>query len=200
MYYQNSEIFKRNFHFTNSTICNGYVFESLLIDNSIATLTVMFRSEFMKTISFDQMRQFRMGDIYIWLEIAKHSKIGFINESMAVYRVHSDSASNHNGGSDRIEFISSAYNLNYYFIEKYGCSIEAQERVYRKALDTWFSMDERMFFNGSFNRLKNIHRLIVDDKVKNWFINIPFMYNFYWVFRKSRNLYKKNLDVFKKNK
>lgn len=176
MYFQNSEIFKSNFHFNNPSVCHGYLFESLLIDNSIATLTVMFRSEYMKKISFDQMSQYRMGDIYIWLEIAKHSRIGFINESMAVYRVHSDSASNHNGGSNRIEFISSAYNLNYFFINKYGCSLETKKRVYRKALDTGYSMNALSIFNDGFIRLKEAGLATANDMVKYILINLRFVY------------------------
>jgi glycosyltransferase involved in cell wall biosynthesis len=106
IYYQNSNIFKRNYHSNYSTVCHGYLFESLLLDNSIATLTVMLRSELLKKIHLDQMTPFKMGDIFIWLEIAKDSKIGFINKATAVYRVHSDSVSNHFGGSRRVDFIS----------------------------------------------------------------------------------------------
>ena len=197
IFFQNSSILKRNYHLCNSTVCQGYLFESLLIDNSIATLTVMFRSDFLKVIDFNKMNNFKMGDIFIWLEIARHFKIGFVNDSTAVYRVHNDSASSHFGGRRRSDFIFSAYNLNYYFIEKYGCTVETKEKVYRKALNAWFSMNERNYFNDSYNHLRNIYKLKFEEKVQYWFINVPFMWYLYRIFGKSRNLFINSLNGFK---
>jgi hypothetical protein len=196
MYYENSGVLRRNYHLNHSTVCQGDLFEKLLIENSIATLTAMFRAEFLKKIDLDQIHHFKMGDIFIWLEIARHSKIGFINEKTAVYRIHSDSVSNHFGGSKKRDFISSAQNLNYYFIEKYGCSVATQETVYRKALNIWFSMNELAFFNENYIRLKNIRRLQIYDKVQYLVIYTPFIHYLHLQYKKCRSLLKKEIKEY----
>jgi glycosyltransferase involved in cell wall biosynthesis len=194
VYYEETNSFKRTIHSDNDSKLQGSIFENLLIENPIATLTTMFRTEYLKRIILDQMNRFKMSDLFLWLEIAKHSKIGYINDVTAVYRVHPSSVSQHNDNAGRIEFQSSAFDLKYYFIEKYGCSRETEESVYRKALDTWYSLKALPLFMESYERLRKKGMLNATDKMKYRFINLPFLYYFHkllirgWRFLKKQFL------------
>ena len=72
-----------------------------------------------------------MGDLLLWMEISKHSKIGYIAESLAVYRRLEESASHSKDIKKRFAFIKSSYAIRFYFIEKYGCSEKTKNIVAR---------------------------------------------------------------------
>jgi glycosyltransferase involved in cell wall biosynthesis len=177
VYYEETNSFKRSFHSENDVKLRGSIFETLLVDNPIATVTVMFRREYLNHINLDNLSRFKMGDLFIWLEIAKHSKIGYIDDVTSVYRIHFNSLSQHNGGLKRMEFLISSFHLKYYFIGEYGCSRDTEETVYRKALNTWYSLKEQTLFNKSYQQLKNIDRTKLKDVLQYKLIKISFLYN-----------------------
>ena len=102
----------------------GYFFsnvDQLLVDNKIVTLTTCFRKQlydgYLSEVDFECT--WKMGDYPIWLYIAFHSKIFFINEELGVYRLLEKSASHSNSLVKRIEFSYSSYCISKYFALKY---------------------------------------------------------------------------------
>jgi len=72
----------------------------------------------------------RMADLPIWLHIAKTHKVGYVDESLAMYRVLEESASNN--FNDRVkgyEFHNSFFEIKDHFIQRYGCTAETRSIV-----------------------------------------------------------------------
>lgn len=96
--------------------------DQLLLANQIVTLTTCCRS----ALCFDYIKEniinfnWKMGDYPLWLYIAGHSKVHFMNETTAVYRVLDNSASHHVDLKENIAFILSAYEISSFFMNKYN--------------------------------------------------------------------------------
>jgi len=109
-------------------------FEELLVNNFIGTLTVCVRSKLVNQTTINNCQYFgnwKMGDLPIWMEISRYSKIGYIDESLAVYRRLEESASMSKDIKKRFDFAKSSYAVRSYFIEKYGCSEKTKNIVLR---------------------------------------------------------------------
>ena len=132
-YFQTEKWRVSKYHdFINELVPAGMVFEQLLVKNFIVCCTSCIRGNILKKYSnniFEEIKHFPMGDYPIWLDCAKHFKIGYINESLAVYRVTSGTASRPNSIKKRFAFEVSAFDIRKLFIEKYGCSITTRQIV-----------------------------------------------------------------------
>lgn len=99
-------------------------FEDLLINgNRIPTLTTVYR----KDILFNYQNEINplgkgwlMGDLPKWLYIFYNSKIKFIDEVTAVYRVLEESASHSSDINKQLKFVNSAYDIRYFYINKFN--------------------------------------------------------------------------------
>ena len=111
----------------------GYVFEKLLVNNFIRTLTVCVRLylvlDYLNKYENELKNNWMMGDKPMWLEISRHTKIGYIPESLAVKRELEFSAMRSLDVEYRIKFFKSSYDVRFFFIEKYGCSAESTKKV-----------------------------------------------------------------------
>ena len=63
----------------------------------------------------------------MWLYFAGNSKIKFLNATTGVYRVLSDSASHASAWQQRIRFIDSTWDIQRFYIERYGIPAEFAE-------------------------------------------------------------------------
>ena len=71
----------------------GYIFDSLIVENTIATSTVMIRkSIFLEFGGFNTSYR-ALQDWDLWLRISKKYDIGYYEKPIAEYRVHSTSVS-----------------------------------------------------------------------------------------------------------
>ena len=116
-------------------IPQGDVYEQLLYSNFIATCTVCFRRDlFEKYVDYEFVikQNVMPGDYYIWLEIAQHSKVAYINESIAIRRVLEGSASNSKDPQKLYDFFLSAWKIKQYFLEKYHCSEQMQKLIWQR--------------------------------------------------------------------
>lgn len=102
---------------------SGYIFDDLMITNSIHTMTVIARTELVNK-ALESMRDkfysFKMGDYPLWLEISKNSKIKYLDEITATYRLHPNSACRPKNIDMRYEFVKSFYQVKFYFCKKYN--------------------------------------------------------------------------------
>lgn len=104
--------------------------ESLLRMNTVPTLTVMFRADLLRAYVAEirpHERDWLMGDYPMWLYFAGNSKIKFLNATTGVYRVLSDSASHASAWQQRIRFIDSTWDIQRFYIERYGIPAELAE-------------------------------------------------------------------------
>lgn len=99
-----------------TTGSNAETFEELLYGNNIPTLTALIRKESLK--GYEECikgNSWKMGDYPMWLYIASRSKIHFIDEITAVYRVLKNSASHSASYEKQRDFIISAYDIRLFF-------------------------------------------------------------------------------------
>ena len=94
----------------------------MIVENKIATLTTCFRNDlyvkYKSEITPDP--SWKMGDYPAWLYFAHSSKVHFINEPTAVYRVLENSASHNNNIEKEIQFLLSAQAISVYFAKLYN--------------------------------------------------------------------------------
>lgn len=85
-----SIVFQESF-FDKVPVFSGYVFPRLFIEDFIPPLTVMIRREvFTRSGHFDEDESFfEIEDYELFLRIAVHYPIGYINERLAIYRLRS---------------------------------------------------------------------------------------------------------------
>ncbi|MHA1386624.1 MAG: glycosyltransferase, partial [Candidatus Helarchaeota archaeon] len=146
-------------------VFQGYCYEELLIRSFIATATVCARkklvADFIKEHS-DQLRKWKMGDRPLWLYIAKHSKIGYLNESLAVRRLLKESLSNSKDRNKVYGFLLSSYEVRLYFINKYGCSKNTKYIIKNKyneiMLKSSFLLGQKCKADKSFKYLKKAEK------------------------------------------
>ena len=118
----------------NEKIAADNFFEELLVKNFIGTCTVCARSKLVKQANINNCghsENWMMSDRPLWMEISRHSKIGYIDESLAVYRRLEESASWSKDIKKRFDFVKSSYAIRFHFIEKYGCSEKIKNIVLR---------------------------------------------------------------------
>jgi glycosyltransferase involved in cell wall biosynthesis len=162
-YYQkNSKLIRSWNKKSKSDIPNGYIFEQLLVDNFIKTLTVCFRRELIQNTEFWVLikgNNWLQGDYPMWLEFSRHTKFYYMPESLATRRVLSESASNFKLPLNKLKFNLSAYDINSYFIEKYGCTDYVKNEIYinrNKILIRYaFFMNDKEVATLAFNDLKS---------------------------------------------
>ncbi len=101
----------------------NFDFKSILVSNPICTLTVLMRRDMMRRYVEDiqpQIRGWRLGDLPMWLYFAAESKIGFIPDVTAVYRLLPESASHSRDYDKIVTFLRSAVDVDLFFAERYA--------------------------------------------------------------------------------
>lgn len=90
--------------------------------NRIPTLTVCMRKSILDQYLVDinpKDKNWLMGDYPIWLYVANHSKIHFLDYETGVYRVQNQSVSHYTDTEKQIRFYQSTYDIVFYFAGKY---------------------------------------------------------------------------------
>lgn len=163
-YFQEEKKFIRNYnkHF-RIDIAAGDVFRELLIRNFISTCTVCLRRESLeKYFDYGEVaeRKGMLGDYPRWLDIAAHSKVGYIDESLSTYRVLKQSATHSPDGTKRMDTLVSQYNVKLFYVEKYGCPQEVKNVILqnhaKELLETAFRNRDREQAIARYADLKSI--------------------------------------------
>lgn len=98
-------------------------FDSLLIGNTVTTLTTMFRRDlylsYVEEIN-PASRNWKMADYPLWLYIAHRSKIKFFAQEWGVYRMLQNSASHSINKLTLRKFELNAYEIPIFYAEKYN--------------------------------------------------------------------------------
>ena len=103
---------------------NYVSFENLLRENTVPTLTVVLRRSLMlqycNEIDIHKMG-WKMGDYPLWLWIAERSKLYFINDVFAEYRILEESASHSKSVEGSIQFYKSRHDIQSFFALRNDC-------------------------------------------------------------------------------
>lgn len=95
--------------------------ENLLRNNTVPTLTAVCRKELLLRYVMDiGNQQWLLGDYPLWLFIAIHSKIAFLDEILAVYRVLEESACHSKDYRKLESFNRSVFDMKSFFVHKYS--------------------------------------------------------------------------------
>ena len=104
-----------------------------------------------------------------WLEFAQHSKVGYINESTATYRVLEESASNSKDAQKLYNFSLSACRMKQYLLAKYHCSEQMQkliwQRMNRIKLSHSFKLQRKQVATQAFAHLSSNGMISLQDRL-----------------------------------
>lgn len=118
---------------------SGSIFEEFLSGSYfIKTATVMVRRElFLKAFNYElfEQKKWQVTDQAIWLDIAANSKIRYLDETTATYRLVEESASRTRDRKKKHAFHKSIYEIKFYFWGKYS-----KDQKIKKKLDLEFNL------------------------------------------------------------
>jgi glycosyltransferase involved in cell wall biosynthesis len=160
--------------YLNSNMPTGDIYINYLTKSFIFTATVLARKGLIDEYN-DRLGDFSnkwpMGDRPIWLYIASKSKVGFLNECMAVYRKNGDSVTSFKSIYDEIEFFRKSYEVRFYFIDHIR---RVPESVRNKMFKSYYSELLKYYYNASdymnskkaFYELKSIYGFDYKDYIR----------------------------------
>jgi len=166
---------------------NYSIYEKLLMDSFIGTLTVMFRKSLLdgNDIKLLTENKWIMGDRLLWLLLSRKTRFYYLDEVTAMYRRNIGSLSNFE--KDDTSFFNQSYHIRFYFIQQFGCSSEVKlivERDYYKGLlARHFQYFRKKDAETAFYNLKKLKSLNFIDYyfligTKNFIFNFIFAYTF----------------------
>ena len=158
-------------------LLQGSIFEAELIDNCIYTCSACIRKDLIeKYFDEDELleQRFQMGDYPLWLEISRHSKVGYITDPLGVYRETNNSASCRNHIVKRKKFIKSCYDVKHYYTKKYNVSDEIVRKISvmkaKSDLLFAFQLNNRIEATNIFENLLQYQDIKLDrDSYINYF-------------------------------
>ncbi|MDB3868486.1 glycosyltransferase [Candidatus Marinimicrobia bacterium] len=148
----------------NITIPNGDIFDFLMKpSHSIKTTTVCIRKEILEKyyLSNEEIMQsdWALIDISIWLTFAYHSKIYYLDEVMATYRLLQKSMSRNINPKKNYQFHQLINSIRTYFINNYDCSDETRVMIetnkYKSILSDAYGMNDIVLAKSAMRQLKN---------------------------------------------
>ena len=113
-----------------------YLQDFLLGASSIGTLTIMFRKDlYDKLPKYFQNQKFKIGDLPLRIEFAHASKIKFLSDCTAMYRVLDESASHNKDIEKAINFHKETLRIRLFYIEQYNF-----KSLKNRSLKTFYSI------------------------------------------------------------
>jgi len=119
----------------------GDIFESLLVGNFIMTCSFSCRTDlFRKFVNYQEYisRGYLAMDYAIFLGLSRHTRFGYIDESLARYRVVPGSLSHPTDPRRLFSLQKSCYLMKLDFVEKYPVSDSIRQLVYRQFYEFQF--------------------------------------------------------------
>lgn len=129
---------------------------------SIGTLTVLYRRDLYDSLpKFYQEKKFKMGDLPLWIEFASISKIKYIPDITAMYRVLENSASHSPNIENAIDFRKSSLEVKLFYIEKfelYELKKQALKSFYSGVVKLSYEKQNKEYAEKYYNILRRIDR------------------------------------------
>ena len=151
----------------------------LLYEYGIGSATVLYRRHLLEKIPKHYLKlQLMMGDLPLWIEIAHISKIHFMNDATACYRILEESASHSNNLQKEIDFLINGLYCRKEYAKIYNIDISDEQF-------------EVMYVSNLIRLLydRNASRQVCKsyiDKISPKIINkIPLKYKFFYLATQS---------------
>ena len=129
---------------------------------TIGTLTVLYRRDLYDSLpKFYQEKKFKMGDLPLWIEFASISKIKYIPDITAMYRVLENSASHSPNIENAIDFRKSSLEVKLFYIEKfelYELKKQALKSFYSGVVKLSYEKQNKEYAEKYYNILRRIDR------------------------------------------
>jgi glycosyltransferase involved in cell wall biosynthesis len=128
IYESNGKIVK---NYSTSINVKNINFLKLLNGNLIGSITVCYRRELLDNyIDFNEIRNnFSIEDYPMWLDVAYNSRISYMDESLATYRINSESVSHTNKKNKEFEFYKEIIKITKYYLKKYKIDDPDSSRI-----------------------------------------------------------------------
>jgi len=146
----------------NIKIPEGDIFENLLLPSHIIkAMTVCMRRNLVLDHYISNKiseKNWLLEDLPLWLEVSQKTKIHYIDDVFAMYRLSDDSVSRSQDPVKRYQFHISVFEVRKYFIDKYGCSERTKKAVaiqYNKTmLADGFALSDFSITKAAISNLK----------------------------------------------
>lgn len=113
---------------TGVHIPDGWIFSKLMAPaHLIKTMTVCFRKDIVdRNFNYNTVieRGWLLTDLPLWLVISRHSKVHYIDEVLATYRLRTESASQSAFPEKKLRFYRSVFDMFDFYTDKYNCDKE----------------------------------------------------------------------------
>jgi glycosyltransferase involved in cell wall biosynthesis len=106
---------------------SAFMCDVMQVKYPIATCTAFMRTQTVLDIFDNHMELFKelpMGDIPTWCELISHGSFAYMDESLALYRVLEESASNTQSPWKKYQFVNRASNLGLMLSRRYPLPLE----------------------------------------------------------------------------
>ncbi|WP_347841428.1 glycosyltransferase [uncultured Draconibacterium sp.] len=137
---------------------NGDVFIKLLKGQyHIGTMTVIFKKSLLKNVESNS--NCIVGDISLWIQLAKQTKFGYIDEVTANYRILEESLSHSENIEKSIKILKNALECRNYFIKLYNINVDhklALARYYSNIIKLAYEKKEKNISQSYFKKLINL--------------------------------------------
>lgn len=160
----------------NTSIPSGDIYDYLLLpSHAIKTMTVCFRRDLFEKYYLNNPnilnKDWFLIDLSVWLMLAKHSKIHYINEVAATYRLLPESMSRTKNPKKLYEFHEKIHAIRHWYIETYGANEDLKNIVsinkFKSRLFDALLMNDKQLFTNSKEKLKNLnYKLTLKEKLK----------------------------------
>lgn len=134
----------------NSPQVAGNVFENQLYFDKyhVRTVTACIRKdlavEATKSIKQLMDQGVPLGDYPLFLELSKQTKFKYFDESMAVHRILTESASHTKDAEKKANFLRAGAAIQDFFIKRYPISKELHEKIIRKRIEIFLKVSIRI--------------------------------------------------------
>ena len=163
--------------------------KGMLYYNPIPTVTTVFKTELMRSFLQEEMERINswpMKDYPMWIWMYYNSKIHYLKEVTAVYRILESSVSHFINGNKRMDFMESSFEMTKHFANKYLSKTEFENFLEFKHLSLY-----KASLLYKTNRHKKYYDLLKKSKNKN-LKTVLFIFAFEKLFfRKLYGFYKK---------
>jgi hypothetical protein len=161
-------------------------FPDLLVKHiNIGTLTVLYRTSIYKGLPrYNQGKNWPMGDFPTWLEISHASKIKYLRDVTAKYRVLESSASHSNDIMKSVSYINKGYEIKEYYANIYGVNADSiyDEDYYEEIV----RVASRL---RSFDVAKQYYSLAKKKNLISWRCRLFYLTAKYPILRKIVSIY-----------
>lgn len=159
--------------------------EDLLMECSIAALTVCLRNsllkQYQKEIKPEEHTKWTTEDFPTWVWFMRHSKFKFLEDYTAVYRTYLGSISHIKDDSKRLLFSEGVYDVVDYYLNKYS-KVTNESKIRARYYSNMVSM---YFLNKKWDKIRESVKIFYN--ANDWLnllwiaVTLPFFYSRFFV-------------------